>query len=166
VLLVIKVNALLLDILELVVLCMKSVNVSYDAGISKVIKGIVDNKTTGATGIEDGVIGVLDTRAMEIGGGECACVKGGTISGLPFTLYSLVNYPIIDVEVADVLGSTWSVVWSHENKQIVTGVGGVKTYPLATWVVSVLCIFSLGRNMGNFCWSGETVEEGRWGGVD
>ena len=95
-LLVVKVNVLAFDILELVVLCTKHMYIGYNAGIPKVVKGIVDDEATGATGIEDGVVGVFNTRAMEVGSGKGSCMKGGAIDGLVLALCPLVDYSVID----------------------------------------------------------------------
>jgi len=50
-----------LDTFKLVVLCTEHVNISYDSRVPKMVKGIVNDKAGGATGVEDGVISVLDT---------------------------------------------------------------------------------------------------------
>ena len=84
------------DTLELVVLCMKHVHVSYDAGVSKVIKGVIDNKATSAAGIKDGMVSNFNTRTIEVGGGEGLCMKGGAIDGLVLALCPLVDYSVID----------------------------------------------------------------------
>jgi len=162
VLLVVKVNALPLDFLELVILYTKSVNIGYNAGVPKVAKSIINNKTTGAAGIKDGVVGILDTRMMKIRGGECLCMKGGTIGGLAFTLCPLVGYSIIDIEVADVLGNSWSMVRANKDEWVVTGVGRVEVHPLTAWVVSVLHVLHLSGGVGNLCWGGNMVKKGRW----
>jgi len=166
VLLVIKVNALLLDTLKLVVLCMKHVHISYDTGISKMVEHVVDDKMTGTAGVEDDVVGVLDTGMIEVGGGECTCVKKGPIDSLVLALCPLMDYSIVDIEVVDVLGSSWSMVGVDEDKWVVTGIGGVKVHPLTTWVVSILCLLGLGGDMGDFRQSGKTVKEGGWRSVN
>jgi len=89
-------NASSTDILKFVVLCTKHVYISYNTGVPKVIKGIVDNKTTSAAGIKDGVVGVFNTRTMEIGSREGSCMKGGAIDGLVLALCPLMDYSIID----------------------------------------------------------------------
>jgi len=70
---------LLLDIFKLIVLCTEHVDVSYNPRVSKMVEGIVDNGTSGAAGMEDGVIGVLDTWAMEVGGQVRTYVEGGLL---------------------------------------------------------------------------------------
>ena len=109
-LLVVKAEVLSLDVLKLVVLCAEHVDISYDTGVSEVIKGVIDNKSTSTTGVEDGVIGVFNTRMTEVGGGEGLCVERGAIDGFVLAFCPLMNYSIVDTEVMDVFGSTWSVV--------------------------------------------------------
>ena len=96
VLLVVEVKVLLLDTLKLVILCTKHVHVSYNAGVPEVIKSIVDNKATSAAGIEDGMVGVFNTRMIEVRSGKGSCMKGGAIDGLVLALCPLVDYSIID----------------------------------------------------------------------
>ena len=75
---------------------MKHVHVGYNARVPKVVKGIVNNKATGAAGVEDGMVGVFNTRTIKVGGRESLCMKGGTIDGFVFALCSLVDYSVID----------------------------------------------------------------------
>ena len=165
-LLIVKAKTLSLDVLKLVVLCAEHMDISYDTGVSKMIKGIVDNKSTSTAGVEDGVIGVFNTRTMEVGGGEGMCMERGAIDSSVLALHPLMNYSIVDTEVTNILGGMWSVVWTDIDERVVAGVAKVETHPLTTWVISVLHILSLGRDMGDFCWSGETMKEGRWGCVN
>ena len=95
-LLTVKIKTLSLDVFQLVVLCTKHVNVSYNSRVPKVIEGIINDKAGGATGIEDSVISVLDTWAMEVGGGVRTCVEGGAIDGLVFAFRSLMDDTIVD----------------------------------------------------------------------
>jgi len=166
VLLVVKVNALLLDILKLVVLCMKHVHVSYDTGVPKVIKGVVDDKVTSAAGVEDSVVGVFNTRTMEVGSGKGSCMKGGAIDGLVLALCPLMDYSVIGQEIMDIFGSMWSGICPNKDKGVMAGVARIKTHPLAIWMISVLHVFCLGRGVGYLCWGCDTLEEGRWRGVD
>ena len=46
------------------------------------------------------------------------------------------------------------------------GVAGIEMHLLATWMISVLCILCLGGGVGYFCRGCDTLEEGRWRGVD
>ena len=94
--LTIKVKTLSLDTFKLVVLRMKHVNISYNSRVSKIIECIIDDKTRGAARVENGVIGVLDTWAMEVGGRVRACIEGGAIDGLVFAFCSLVDNTIVD----------------------------------------------------------------------
>ena len=94
--LTVKVKALSLDIFKLVMLCAEHVDVSYDSGIPKVIEGIINNKAGGAAGIKDGMVSVLDTWMVEVGGRIRACMEGGAIDGLVFAFCSLIDNDIVD----------------------------------------------------------------------
>jgi len=107
-----------LDILKLVVLCMEHVHISYDTRVPKVVESVVNNKTTGAARVENGMVGVLDTRAIEVGGGKGSCMKGSAIDGLVLALCPLVDYSVIDQEITDVFGSVWSGVCPNEGKGV------------------------------------------------
>ena len=87
---------MLLDTFKFVVLCTKHVHVCYDAGVPKVIESIIDNKITSAARIEDGMVGVFNTRTMEVGGGKGTCMEGGAIDGFVFAFCPLVDYSVID----------------------------------------------------------------------
>ena len=95
-LLTIKVKTLSLDVFKLVVLRTEHVDISYNSRVSKMVECVIDDKTRGAAGVEDSVIGVLDTWTMEVGGGIRACMKGGAIDGLVFAFCSLIDDTIID----------------------------------------------------------------------
>jgi len=112
------------------------------------------------------VIGVFNTGTMEVGGGEGTCMERGAIDSFVLALCPLMNYSIVDTEVTNVCSSMWSVVWTDVDEGVVAGVAEAETHPLTTWMVSILHVFSLGRDMGDFCWSGKTVKEGRWGCVN
>ena len=66
----------------------------------------------------------------------------------------------------DILGGMWSGICPDEDKGVMAGVAGIKTHPLATWVISILRIFCLGGGVGYLCWGCDMLEKGRWGGVD
>ena len=74
------------------------------------IERIIDYEMTGTAGMEDGVVGVFDTRAIEVGSGECSCMKGGPENGLAFAFCFLMDYSIIDIDITDVLGDAWSLI--------------------------------------------------------
>jgi len=79
-----------------------------------VIDGVIYYETTSAVGIEDAMISVLSTWAIEVGGGECSCMKGGSENRFSFTICTLMDDSIVDIEVADVLGDAWSMVSADE----------------------------------------------------
>jgi len=87
---------LLLDTFKFVVLCAEHVDISYDSRVSKMVEGIIDDKTRGAAGMKYGVVGVLDTWAMEVGGWVGMCMKRGTIDGFVFAFCPLMDDPVID----------------------------------------------------------------------
>ena len=92
----IKAEALSLDVLKLVVLCMEHMDISYDTGVSKVIESIINDKATSAAGIEDSVVSVFDTGVIEVGGGKGSCMKGGPIDRLVLALCPFVDYFVVD----------------------------------------------------------------------
>jgi len=87
---------LLFDIFEFVVLCVEHMDISYNSRISKMVKGIINNRTGHAAGVEDGMVGVLDTWTIEIRGRVGLCMKGGAVDGFVLALSSLMDGPIID----------------------------------------------------------------------
>jgi len=93
-------------------------------------------------------------------------MERGAIDGFVLAFCPLMDYSIVDAEVTDVFGSMWSVVWTNVDKRVVAGVAKVEMHPLTTRVISILHILSLGRDMGDFCWSGKTMKKGRWGCVN
>jgi len=125
------------------------------------VNRVINYEATGAAGVEDAVVGVFSTRMVEVGGGECSCVKGSPEDGFAFTICTLMDYSIVDVEVADVLGDTWSMVCADEGKGVVTGVTRVVLHPLTPWVIGIL-LLSLCGSMGHPCWISGSTEKGRW----
>jgi len=78
------------------------------------VDGVIDYEATGAAGVKDAVISVLSTWTVEVWGRKWSCVKGGPEDSLAFAVCTLMDYSIVDVEIADVLGSTWSMVCPDE----------------------------------------------------
>jgi len=129
------------------------------------IKCIVHYEATGAAGVEDAMVSVLDTGTVEIGGGECSCMEGGPKDGFILAIRTLVDYSIIDVEVMDVLGDAWPLICADEGKGVVAAIPRVVAHPFSTWVVS-FPFLSLSGGMCHPCWiSGSSEESGR-GAVD
>ena len=126
------------------------------------VNRIINYEATGAAGVEDGVISVFSTRAVEVGGRECSCMKGGPEDGFAFAVCALMDYSIVDVEIADILGNTWSLVCTYEGKGVVAGVAGVIAHPLAPWVI-ITPFFSLRGDVSHPCWISGTTKEGGWG---
>jgi len=129
------------------------------------IDRVIDYEATGAAGVEDAMVSVLSTRTVEVGGGECSGVKGGSEDGFAFAICTLMDYSIVDVEVADVLGDTWPVVCTDEREGVMAGVTRVISHPLTPWMVSIP-FFSLHGDMSHPCWVSGATEEGRWGVID
>ena len=59
------------------------------------VECVVDNHPARAAGVENVQISVLDTGTTEVGGRECASMKGGCIDRLVFASSPLVDDPII-----------------------------------------------------------------------
>jgi len=115
------------------------------------VDGVVDYETTSAARIEDAVISVFSTGAIKIGGGERSCVKGGPEDGFAFAIRALMDYSIVDIEVADVLSDVWPMVSSDEGEGVVAGVARVISHPLAPWMISISLLGLCGR-MSHPCW--------------
>jgi len=126
---------------------------------------VIDNEATGAARVKDGVVSIFSTRMIEVGGGKCSCVERGSENGFAFTICALMDYPIVDVEVADIFGDMWPVIRTYERKGVVTGVARVVTHPLATWVISIPHL-SLRGGMSHSCWISGSTEKGRQGVVN
>jgi len=77
-------------------LCMEHVDISYNSRVPKMVKGIVNNRMGGAARIEDGVIGVLDTWLIEVGGRIGSCMKRGAVDSFVFAFCPLVDDPVVD----------------------------------------------------------------------
>jgi len=123
---------------------------------------IIDYEATGAAGVEDGVVSVFSTRMVEVGGGECLCVKRGPEDSFAFTVCTLMDYSIIDIEVADVFGDAWPMVCTDKREGIMAGIARVVTHPLTPWVISIPFLGLCG-GMSHPCWVSGAAEEGRWG---
>jgi len=78
------------------------------------VDSVIDYETTGAAGVKDAMISVFSTRAIEIGGGECSCVKGGSENRFALAICALMDDSIVDIEVADVFGNAWSMISADE----------------------------------------------------
>jgi len=130
------------------------------------IECIINYEMTGTAGIEDGVVSVFDTRSVEVGSRECSCVKGGPKDGLAFAICPLMDYPIVDVDVTDVFGNAWPLIWTNEGERVVTGIARIVAHPLAPWMVSVSFILGLSRGMSHSCWISGTAEESGWGSIN
>ena len=129
------------------------------------IDRVVDYKATGATGVENAVVCVFNTRTIEVGGRECSCVKGSPEDGFAFAVCALMDYSIVDVEIADIFGDTRSVVSTDEGEGVVTGVAGIISHPLAPWMIS-LSFLGLRGGVSHPCWVSGATEEGRWGVIN
>jgi len=128
------------------------------------IKCVVYYEVTGAAGVEDAMVSVLDTGTVEIGGGECSRMEGGPKNGFAFAVCTLMDYSIIDIEVADVLGDAWSLIHTNERKGVVAAVARVVAHPFSTWMVSVPFL-GLSRGMHHSCWISGVTEKSGWGTV-
>jgi len=129
------------------------------------VNRIINYEATGAAGVEDGMVGVFSTRAVEVRSREWLCVEGCPKDSFAFAVCTLMDYSIIDFEVADVLGNTWPLVCTNKGEGVVAGVAGVVAHPLTPWMVSIP-LLSLRGGMSHSHWVSGTTEEGRWGVVN
>jgi len=126
------------------------------------VNRIINYEAAGAARVEDGVISVFSTRAVEIGSREWLCMKGCPKDSFAFAVCTLIDYSIIDIEVMDVFGDTWPMIRTNKGKGVVAGVFRFVTHPLAPWMVSIP-FFSLHGSMSHSRWVSGAMEEGRWG---
>ena len=129
------------------------------------VNRIVDYEATGAAGVEDGMVSVFSTRAVEVGSREWSCVEGCPEDAFAFAVCTLMDYSIVDIEVADILGDTWSLVCTNKGEGVVAGVARVVAHPLTPWMVSIP-LLSLCGGMSHSRWVSGTAEEGRWGVIN
>ena len=129
------------------------------------IKRVVHYEATGTAGVEDGVVGVLDTRTVEIWGGKCSHMEGGSEDSFILAICTLMDYSIVDFEVTDVFGDVRSLVRTNEGKGVVTAVARIVAHPFPTQMVSIL-FFGLSGGMHHPCWVSGSSEESGWGTVD
>jgi len=99
-----------LDILEFVVLCMKHMHVSYNTRVPKVVEGVINDETRGAARMEYGVVGILDSWTMEVGGWVRMCVERGTIDGLFFFELEVYTPLLVQQELAKLLWQNLCVI--------------------------------------------------------
>ena len=111
------------------------------------------------------MVSVLDTGTVKIWGGKCLRMEGGPKDGFILPICTLMDYSIIDFEVADVLGDTRSLVSTDEGKGVVTAVARIVAHPFSTWMVSIP-FFGLGGGVHHPCWVSGSSEESGWGVVD
>jgi len=129
------------------------------------INRVIDYKATGAAGVKDGVVSVFSTRTVEVGGRECSCMKRGPEDSFAFAVCTLMDYSIVDIEVADVFGDAWPMVCTDKREGIMAGIARVVMHPLTPWMISVPFL-SLRGGMSHPCWVSGAAEEGRWGVIN
>ena len=129
------------------------------------IKRVIHYEATGTAGVEDGVVGVLDTRMVKIWGGKCLRMEGGSEDGFILAICTLMDYSIVDFEVTDVFGDAWSLVRTNEGKGVVTAVARIVVHPFPTRMVSIP-FFGLSGGMRHPCWVSGSSEESGWGTID
>ena len=71
------------------------------------VKCIVDDDLARAAGVENVEVGVFDTRATEVRGGEGASMERRRIDRLILASSPLVDNPVVSRKVADVFGCFW-----------------------------------------------------------
>jgi hypothetical protein len=113
------------------------VDISDDARVLEVSKGIVDKGTGSVGGMEEVVVCVFGTRVVEVGRGEGACVKRERIDDTAFLASAhelgFVSYWL----VGDVLGGLSLAELVDKNEWIVPKVSGIKLLPSFARMVGV-----------------------------
>jgi len=130
-----------------------------------VVECVIHYEVTCAAGIEDGVVSVLDTGTVKIWSGKCSRMEGGPEDSFILAICTLMDYSIVDFEIADVLGDARSLVSTDEGKGVMTTVARIVTHPFPTWVVSIP-FFSLSGGVRHPCWVSGLSEESGWGVVN
>jgi hypothetical protein len=113
------------------------VDISDNARVLEVSKGIIDEGTGSVGGVENVVVRIFGTWAIEIGRGEGACMKR---EGVDYTAFltsthesGLVSYWL----VGDVLGGLRLAELVDEDERIMPKVSGVKLLPSFARMVSI-----------------------------
>ena len=70
-------------------------DVSYNSRISQMVKCVVDDDSARAAGVENVEVGVFDTRATEVRGGEGTSMERCRIDRLILASSPLVDDPVI-----------------------------------------------------------------------
>jgi len=129
------------------------------------IECVVHYEATGAIGVKDGMVSVLDTGTVEVGGGECLRMEGSPKDGFILAVCTLVDYSIVDVEVMDIFGNVRPLIRTNKREGVVAALARVVVHPFSTWVV-IISFLSLSGGVSHSCWVSGTMEEGRRGAVD
>jgi hypothetical protein len=113
------------------------VDISNDARVLEVSKGIVNKGAGGVGRMKNVVVHILGTRAVKIGRGEGACVKGEGIDNTAFVPGTHKSGLISDWLIGDVFGSLGLAKLINEDEWVVPKISGVKFFPAFARVVSV-----------------------------
>jgi hypothetical protein len=123
--------------LSLVDIRVVPMDVSDDARVLEVSKGVVDKGAGSVGGVEDVVVRVFRTRAIEVGRGEGSCVKREGINDTAFIASAHESGFVSYWLVGDVLGGLSLAELIDKNEWVVPKVSGVKLLPSFARMVSV-----------------------------
>jgi hypothetical protein len=112
-------------------------DVSDNARVLEVSKGVVNEGASGVGGVEDVVVRIFRTRAIKVGGGKRTCVEGERVDNTAFLASTHESGLISNWLVGDVLSGLGLAELVNENERIVPRVRGVKFLPSITRMVCV-----------------------------
>jgi hypothetical protein len=112
-------------------------DVSNDARVLEVGKGIVDEGAGSVGRMENVVVRIFRTRTVKVGGGERSCVKREGINDTAFIAGPHESGFIAYWLVGDILGHLGLAKLVNKDEQIVPKVSSVKLFPSFTRMVSV-----------------------------
>ena len=122
------------------------------------VKCVIHYDSTSTAGVENVEVGILDTWATVVRGGECTSVKWGGIDWFVFATSSLMDYTIFEGQVLDILGCAWACVLISVDEGIVSRVAKIELHPVPSWMVVICRHFCLCLDVNS-----DTLQEGgRW----
>jgi hypothetical protein len=130
-------NLLPLAALSLVDIRAVPMDVSNDARVLEVSKSLVDEGANSVGGVEDVVVRIFRTGAVEIGGREGACVKREGIDDTAFLASAHESGLVSNRLIGDILGGLGLTELVDEDEWVVPKVSHVKLFPTLARVVSV-----------------------------
>ena len=115
-------------------------DVCDDAGVLEVDKCIVNNEAGKVVGVEDVEVSIGGSHGGKEGLRECMGVEGLEVLDLILAMSTEVVSVLTNLQVADILGHLWPLLFVRENKGVMVTTAGVILHPPLTWVAGVLIL--------------------------